>query len=175
MTSLQSLNQGRSTSAPRERERVAPPSVGAGSLTSAESGLSTHVLALGDEVFERALAAWERCERRRIHRELPEGQYDAHRCWQPCPSEVTDIVRQARAPNRTSPEAYRLACRSLEHCAALEGARYGDALLVKYWVRGIETMREPPSDVRAFRSALQLRQLLDPGPASLIPRRRSRL
>jgi hypothetical protein len=132
-------------------------------------------MALGDEVFERALAAWERCERRRIHRELPEGQYDAHRCWQPSLSEVTDIVREGRAPNRAIPEGYRLACRSLEHCAALEGARYGDALLVKYWVREIETMREPPSDVRAYRSALQLRQLLDAGPASLVPRRRSRL
>lgn len=137
--------------------------------------LQERILAMDDGAFERTLAAWRRCERRLRQREHPEGYYDANHHWMPSPAERTDIVRQARGPTAESPEAYRLACRRLDHCAALEGAVYADALLVKYWVQELEARRVPPTDASAYRSSVQLQRLLDQEMASPAPRPRLRL
>lgn len=91
--------------------------------------------------------------------EEPAGGLDRQGRWQPAPAERSVVVERARAPNRSFAYAFRMACRSLEHCEALEGADRGATILVRYWVKAIERLTgERMRDLGAYRMALQLEQ-----------------
>jgi hypothetical protein len=131
---------------------------------------------LDDARFAAALAAVERHSRRCTDAEVPEGFYDAEGIWKPSAWEDRGITEMARARARTCPNAYQLACRSLEHCATLEGAVLWDAIFVKYWLRELELQngRVPPS-AAILRSALKLQREATPVPPTTARRPRVRL
>lgn len=137
--------------------------------------LDQTIVAMDDGRFERAYAAWARYDRRQRRVEHPDGYLDPKGLWLPSAGEQTEMLRNARAPTATYPTSYRVACRSLQHCAELEGADHGDAILVKYWVRGIEVrVRGQVADARAYRSAWKLEvdlTIMAPSPPPRAPRR----
>lgn len=120
--------------------------------------LDRAILAMGDDQFDRAYAAWQRHDRRERRVEHPAGGLDARGIWWPSSDESTAVLHQARRPTLSYPTAYRVVCRSLAHCAELEEARLGDAIQVKYWVRGLALSNQASvSDPRAYRLAWKLR------------------
>jgi hypothetical protein len=140
------------------------------------SPLEEAVLAMDDDRFDRALAAWSRCLRRRSRTERPEGDYDDEHCWHPHPHEHSVVVERMRPPTRSFPQAYLIACRSLEHCEALEGADRGATLTVRYWLEMVECrLRQTPQDPRAYRLALKLERQVDAHAPGALPARRPRL
>ncbi|MEX1826889.1 hypothetical protein [Luteibacter sp. CQ10] len=123
--------------------------------------LDRQILAMDDDRFDRAYAAWARYDRRQRRVEHPDGHLDPKGLWMPSVEEQSEVVRNARIPTVSYPTAYRVVCRSLQHCVALEGADHGDAILVKYWIRGVECrVRGPVADARAYRSAWKLEEAL---------------
>ena len=150
---------------------------GAGlSGASGRSPLEEAVLAMDDDRFDRALAAWSRCLRRRDRTELPDGDYDDEHCWHPHPHEHSRVVERMRPPTRSFPQAYLVACRSLEHCEALEGADRAATLMVRYWIDMVECrLRRAPDDPRAYRLALKLERQVEVYAPGIRPGRRPRL
>lgn len=123
------------------------------------SPLEQAILCMDDDRFDRGLAAWLRCLRRRNRVERPEGYYDDENRWFPHAHEHSTILDKVRPPTRSFPQAYLIVCRSLEHCEALEGADRASTLLVRYWLELVECrLRSPPQDPRAYRLALKLEQ-----------------
>jgi hypothetical protein len=96
------------------------------------SSLEEAILCMDDDRFDRALAAWTRCLRRRNRTERPAGHYDEQNRWFPHPDERTALLDKVRPPTRSFPQAYLIVCRSMGHCEALEGADHAATLLVKY-------------------------------------------
>lgn len=123
--------------------------------------INQSILHMGDDRFARATRALARYERRQSRTEEPAGGLDRQGRWQPAPAEQSVVVERARAPNRAFAYAFRMVCRTLEHCEALEGADRGATVLVRYWVKALERLLAVPiADPGAFRLALRLEQTM---------------
>jgi len=121
--------------------------------------INQSILHMEDDRFARASRALARYERRQARTEEPAGGLDRQGRWQPAPTERSVVVERARMPNRAFAYAFRMVCRSLEHCEALEGADRGATVLVRYWVKALERLTgERMPDPNAYRMALQLEQ-----------------
>lgn len=143
---------------------------------SATSPLEEAILTMDDDRFDRALAAWLRCRRRRDRVEWPEGRYDEQNRWFPAPHEHSAVLDLVRPPTPSFPRAYLIVCRSLAHCEALEGSDRGSTLLVRYWLDSVECrLRRLPEDPRAYRLAVKLEREVESSAPESRPARRARL
>lgn len=95
-----------------------------------------------------AVRAAVRYVKRRDRDEHPAGNTDRGGRWYPNDSENLD-TRYYRSPSREYPWSYMLACRTLAHCAQLEGCK--DLLLARRIARVIDTTRTPEEAVQATR------------------------
>ena len=87
------------------------------------------LLRSAEEEEKAAIKAVARYLLRKYRYEHPTGGFDNAGRWYPCKSEGL-LTQYHRTPSRQWPYSYLLACRSMEHCAQLEGEAT-DATLVR--------------------------------------------
>lgn len=119
--------------------------------------VTRETLKLDDAQFERALAAINRYRRRQARAEHPEGEFDSGGRWYPSARESHGVMHRIRPPSLTHPNSLMLACRSLGHCEAIEGADHRITLLVQRWIKHLESTHVGEQvDPRVYREAAKL-------------------
>lgn len=115
------------------------------------------ILKLDEAQFERAIAAIARYQRRQERTEHPEGEFDSGGRWYPSLRENHGVTQHIRPPSLTYPNSLMLACRSLRHCEAIEGADHRVTLLVQRWIKHLESTHAGEQiDPRVHREAAKL-------------------
>lgn len=123
------------------RRHAGPPDVYASRVAPIDEVIS----AMGDDRFQKALAAAERYRRRSTGDEMPQGAVGADGVWTPTAWENRGITDGVERATPDDPLVYLVACRRLDHCASLEHAVLWDALQVSQCMDHGELSRGPES------------------------------
>lgn len=102
---------------------------------------------LTPDTIRKALNALQRYERRQLRLERPAGSFDNAKRWYPTKEEDQGVTDWAREPSRRFPFSYMSACRSLDHCCALEKVSYEVVLTVRRAIPDWKTVEFRHSEI----------------------------
>lgn len=91
--------------------------------------------------IERALRAIATYRSRQLRKAHPDGYFDKQRRFYPSASEDCGVTKSVRAPSARWYMSYLKACRTFEHCCALNKVKREEAMKVR---RVIHDWREIP-------------------------------